>query len=147
MARYVETIPTSWSPAATFEYMARVEHFQEWDPGVVSSKQVAGDGPGPGSEYDVEVKAVRGSMTLRYRVLTYDAPNRLVIEAASRMLVSRDTVVVTPTETGSAMTYEATLNLRGPLGVADVALRPFFNRIASRAGAGLRNVLASEERT
>lgn len=121
--------------------MADIRNFAEWDPGVTSSVQVEGDGPGPRAVYDVTVTAVRGTMTLRYRVLDYDEPNRLVIEAQSRTLVSKDTIVVTPTAAGSAVTYEATLRFRGILGPASLVLGPSFQRIARRAGSGLRRVL------
>lgn len=147
MARYVETIPTLLPAEEVFAYMADLENFEEWDPGVISAAQVDGDGPGPGATYDVEVKAVRGSMTLHYRVITYNPPSRLVVEAVSRFLVSRDTMVVTPTATGSALTYEATLTLRGPLAIADIALRPGFKGIAERGGAGLRRVLTEKAST
>ena len=83
-------------------------------------------------------------MNLRYRVVTYSPPSRFVIEATSRTLVSRDTIVVTPTATGSALTYEATLSFRGGLGVASPLLRPVFNRIAGRAGEGLRRGLTAK---
>jgi len=121
--------------------MADIRNFVEWDPGVTSSVQVQGDGPGLRAIYAVTVAAIRGTMTLRYHVVDYDEPNRLVIEAQSRTLVSKDTIVVTPTASGSAVTYEATLRFRGMLGPASFILGPSFQRIARRAGNGLRRVL------
>jgi hypothetical protein len=58
--------------------------------------------------------------------------------ARSRVFTSEDRITVTPDGDGSIVEYDAQLRFNGVLGIADLALRPFFNRIADRATTGLR---------
>lgn len=121
--------------------MSDLENFAEWDPGVTSAKQVAGDSPGRGAAYDVSVKGVVGDMTLQYRINEFDSPERLVARAESRLLTSVDTVIVRPDGSGSVVTYDADLTFNGPLGLADPLLGLAFDRIGDRAAEGLVRVL------
>ncbi len=77
--------------------MADLTNFAEWDPGVVSSVQVEGDGIELDAGYDVTVRGFRGPMTLRYRVTELDAPRRLVARAKTSLLTSDDTDHWSPT--------------------------------------------------
>lgn len=143
MAHYVTSIPTPLSPEAAFAFMADVRRFSEWDPGVLAAVQVAGDGPGPGAAYDLTVKAGSTSK-MRYEVVTYDAPRRLVLVAKTARLVSEDEVRVEPgKDGGSVVTYDARLTLNGWTRVFDFALGIAFKRIGDRAAAGLRRALGA----
>lgn len=109
MARYIVHIRTPRSAAEAFDYLADLRNFAEWDPGVTGVTQVSGEGAGPDSVYDVAVKGFVGQMTLRYHTLTHDRPDRLVVRAESRLLVSDDTITVAPSAGGDGcvVTYEA----------------------------------------
>ena len=144
MPRYIETIASPKSPEEAFAYLAHVERFGEWDPSVQSARQVVGHAPGPGAAYELSVKAGRGGpMSLRYHVLTFEAPRKLVIQALTRTMRSLDTVTVSPREGGSTVEYDARLNFRGPLALADRLLGATFERIARKAGEGLRRELGA----
>ncbi len=137
MARYVTSIRTPWSPAESFAYMADLRNFARWDPGVREVTQTIGDGGGAASVFDVTVAGVPKDITLTYRTVEYDAPHRLLVLAKSRVLTSEDRVAVTADGDGSIVEYDAQLRFNGVLAVADLALRPFFGRIADRAAVGL----------
>lgn len=137
MAHYVTTIRTEMTPAQAFAYMADLENFAEWDPGVSLAEQVAGDGPGLGAEYRVKASGAE----LVYKVVEYDAPNRLVAEAKTTFFRSYDIIEVVAHENGCDVTYDATLELNGPLGLADFALGLFFGRIGDKAAAGMVEAL------
>jgi len=137
MAHYVATVRTGRPPAEVFAYMADLRNFAEWDPGVEHAEQVAGDGPGPDAEFDVAVTAPRGPLTLRYRTIEYEAPEKVVVEARSKLLTSLDTITVRADGDGSLVTYDAVLTLNGIARLADPLLALSFNRIAGRAAAGL----------
>ena len=68
MPRYVVHVRTPMPPAEAFAFMADLNNFARWDPGVDDVDQVEGSGPGPEAVFDVSVKAVMGTMTLRYRL-------------------------------------------------------------------------------
>ncbi|MEZ5297305.1 MAG: SRPBCC family protein [Ilumatobacteraceae bacterium] len=92
MAKYVTTIETLMPADEAFAYMADLRNFEEWDPGVQTSKQVEGAGPGPDAEYDVTVDAPGKGLTLRYRTTEYDAPNACTVKASSTMFTSLDRI-------------------------------------------------------
>lgn len=141
MARYVTSIPTPLSPDAAFAFMADVRRFSEWDPGVLQSVQVAGAGPGPGAAYELTVKAGSTSK-MRYEVVSYDAPRRLLLVARTARLVSEDEIRIEPRDGGgSVVTYDARLSLNGVARVLDFALGIAFKRIGDRAAAGLKRAL------
>jgi len=140
MAHYVTSIATPLSPEETFAYMADVRNFAEWDPGVTRAVRVKGDGQSVGSAYDLTVKA-GGTTVMRYVVKAYEAPRRVFLVSRTTFFLSEDEIRVTPAGSGSVVTYDAILTLRGPLGLFDPLLRVAFKRIGDRAAAGMRNAL------
>lgn len=146
MARYLMHIRTPLSPAEAFAYMADLTNFAEWDPGVDRVDQVQGVGGGPDATFDVAVKAFGRSIALRYETVSYVPPATVVAFAESNLLTSRDTITVQPDGSGAGaiVTYDAVLQLKGLLRLADPLLGLSFKRIGDRAGAGLVVALAGE---
>jgi carbon monoxide dehydrogenase subunit G len=145
MARFVVHVRSPKPAVEAFAYMADLSNFAEWDPGVDHAEQVQGDGPGIDAAFDVAVKAIRGSLTLRYQITDYDPPDKVVARAESRLLTSLDTITVRGDGGGSVVTYDAELKLNGLLGVADPLLGLSFKRIGDRAAAGLVRALDGEK--
>lgn len=144
MAQYTVHVRTPRPPADAFEFMADMTNFEDWDPGVERAVQAQGAGVGPDTAFDLDVKGPVGSLTLRYEISEFDAPNRFVATARSSTLTSIDAISVRPDGEGSIVTYEAELTLNGPLRVADPLLGLAFDRIAGRAADGLIRVLDGE---
>ena len=133
MAQYVTTVRTAMSAAEAFAYMADFRNVAAWDPGVSSAVQVEGDGPEVGARY--EVKASGAELT--YVVLEYDAPERIVLEAKNTLIRSYDIIAVEERSDGCDVTYDATLELNGPLAIGDFAFGLIFNKIGDKASAGM----------
>lgn len=144
MARYRTTVRTPRSQADAFEFMADLRNFAVWDPGVRGVAQVVGEGGGPSTEFDVTIASTGPDMTLRYVTIEHDEPTSVVVKAENRWLTSLDRVDVVPDGSGSIVTYDAELTLKGPFGLFDVVLRQVFDRIGDRAAAGLREALDGE---
>jgi carbon monoxide dehydrogenase subunit G len=144
MARYVVHVRSPRPTADAFAYMADLANFAEWDPGVENVEQVQGDGPGPDAAFDVTVKGIGRSLTLRYHTTHHDPPTTIVARAQSRLLTSLDTVTVREDGAGSVVTYDAELTLNGLFGLADPFLGLGFKRIGDRAAEGLITVLEGE---
>ncbi len=149
MARYVAVVDSPLSVEEAFASLADLRRFAEWDPGVASSVQVtpsadSHDGPGLGATYDLTLAPPSAPLRLRYRVIEFDPPNRIVVEAANRLLCSYDTISVAASATGSLVVYDAELRLPFPLALADPVLGPVFNVIGDRAATGLRRFLESD---
>ncbi len=149
MARYVTTQPTDWDPDTAFAWMSDLRHLADWDPSIKGSEQIEGDGPAVGAEYDVKVQAAGGVRTMRYRIEELDREARTLL-AISRtpVLTSHDRIVVAPVPSGgSTVTYDADLVLKGPLKLADPALKVSFDRMGDKAAKGLGAKLAESPPT
>ena len=142
MAKYKVSVESSKSVEEAFAYMADLRNFANWDPGVLTVTQVAGDGGGPESSFDVAVKSVGGGTVLRYETVEYDEPGNLLVEARNSKFTSIDRITVVAKGEGSMVTYSAELLLNGCLSPLNPLLGLVFNRIGDRAAAGLRRVLA-----
>lgn len=143
MARFSTTIVTPWHPQDAFEYLADVRNFARWDPGVRMVQARDDQAPGVGATYGVVVKSGPGSMMLRYEVIEFVAPTRIVLRAETRMLCSLDEIRVEPYEDGAQVTYDADLTLRRGGRVAEPLLAVAFRRIGGRAAVGLARALAA----
>jgi hypothetical protein len=142
MAKYMVSVESSKSVEEAFAYMADLRNFANWDPGVLTVTQVAGDGAGPESSFDVAVKSVGGGTVLRYETVEYDEPSNLLVEARNSKFTSIDRITIVAKDQGSIVTYSAELLLNGCLSPLNPLLGLVFNRIGDRAAVGLRRVLA-----
>jgi len=138
MARFVDSVLTSWSPDDAFSYMADARHFAEWDPGTRSVEQVDGAGPGPDASDDVTVAVGARTTTLRYEVDEWQPPHRVVLVASNGVMRLHDEIVVDAVDDDTVITYDARITLRGPLRVFDALLDRTFRSTGERAAAGLR---------
>ncbi len=141
MAHYIARVKTLMSAERAFAYMSDLRNFEDWDPGVVDSKQVLGEEPGPDAVYDVTVKNAGRTSTLRYEVTDFEPPNRVRVVGKTGVLTSVDVVDVAPDGDGSMVTYDATLVLSFPLSLGDRLLDKAFQRIGARAAEGLERAL------
>lgn len=144
MARYAVHIKTDHTPQEAFAYVADLDNFAEWDPGVRKATQVVGSGPGLGSAYDITVAGIGRDLVLRYEITSYEEPFRAVARAESPLLTSVDEISVEPAPDGSIVTYDAELTLNGLVGAFDPFLRLVFGRIGDRAAAGLIEALQGQ---
>jgi len=142
MAKYTVSVESSKSVEEAFAYMADLRNFANWDPGVLTVTQVAGDGAGPESSFDVAVKSVGGGTVLRYKTVEYGEPSNLLVEARNSKFTSIDRITIVAKDQGSIVTYSAELLLNGWLSPFNPLLGLVFDRIGDRAAAGLRRVLA-----
>jgi len=146
MPRYQTSVATPWTAERAFEYLSNLEHFEQWDPGVTRAAQVEGEGPGEGAAYDVSVRSVTGSMTLRYRTLVFAPPRRIEVLAETPSLRSFDVMTFDARgDAGCVVTYTAELDLKGIRAIGNPVLGIAFKKIGDRAAVGLRRVLEGTE--
>ena len=143
MAHYVTSVRSDRTAEAAFDYVADLRNLEEWDPGVKKAVQVEGNGVGPDSAYDVTIASPPG-MTLRYETTEFDRPRTVTLIARATFFTSVDVISAVDDADGSIVTYDATLTLNGPLGLADLLLRPVFQRSGDKAAKGLRRSLDGE---
>jgi len=141
VSHYLATVATDWPADRAFAYLSDLEHFADWDPGVKRAEQVEGTEPALGAAYDVTVSGVGRDLVLRYVVIELDPGHRITVEAETSTLVSHDVIMVEPTATGSLVTYDASLDLKGVARIGSPLLALAFRRIGDRAADGLRRAL------
>ena len=141
MARYRTTVESDRTPAEAFDYLATFSNAAEWDPGVDEGQQVTPDPVGLGSRFRLRARFLGRSVPLEYRIVAFERPGRVVLEADERAVRSTDEITVVAAGNGSRVTYEADLRLKGPLGVLDPVLSLVFRRVGDRAAGGLQRAL------
>ena len=76
-----------------------------------------------------------------YAITELDPPRRVTFSGENSTVTSLDTITVEPAAQGTTVTYDADLQLKGALKLADPLLALAFKRIADNALAGLRRQL------
>ena len=133
MARYVTRIESALPQVEAFAYMADFANARLWDPSVSEARRV-GEAPiGIGSAFDLVARFGGRDVPLRYEIVEYDSPRRVVLEAQRPGFVSRDTITVEPAGTGSVVHYDATLAFGGIGRLFDPVMQRIFNRVGARA--------------
>jgi Polyketide cyclase / dehydrase and lipid transport len=141
MARYVTEVSSSLPPVEAFAYMADFANARLWDPSVSEARRV-GEGPiGLGSAFDLVARFGGRDVPLRYEIVEYDAPRRVVLEARRPRFSSRDTITVETAGGGSIVYYDASLSFGGLGRLLEPVMQRVFNRVGARATAGLQTAL------
>lgn len=138
MARFVDVIDLPMSPRESFDLLADFSSTADWDPGVVRARRLDRGPLRKGSRFEVTVRFLGRELPLRYEIVSYEPPHRLVLRARSDTFESRDELHFSPRVGGTRVSYEATLTLSGAARLADPLLQLAFDPIGRAAAEGLR---------
>ena len=141
MPRYVTEVSSSLPPVEAFAYMADFANARLWDPSVSEARRVGEASTGLGSAFDLVARFGGRDVPLRYEIVEYDAPRRVVLEARRPRFVSRDTIEVETAGDGSIVLYDASLSFGGLGRLLEPVMQRAFNRVGARATAGLQTAL------
>ena len=141
MSRYVTEVSSSLPPVEAFAYMADFANARLWDPSVSEARRVGEASIGLGSAFDLVARFGGRDVPLRYEIVEYDAPRRVVLEARRPRFVSRDTIEVETAGDGSIVRYDASLSFGGLGRLLEPVMQRAFNRVGARATAGLQTAL------
>ena len=110
----------------------------------MSEARRLGEAPiGIGSAFDLVARFGGRDVPLRYEIVEYESPRRVVLEARRPGFLSRDTITVRPAGEGSVVHYDATLAF-GALGrLLDPIMQRIFERVGDRATLGMQTALNS----
>ena len=142
MARYRASIETQWTPEEAFAYLSDFSTSEEWDPGVVEAERVGGGAVGEGTEFRLVAEFLARKTPLTYRLVEYEPSRAVTFVGENASVASHDRITFETTATGTRVTYDAELRLKGLLRLAEPLLALAFNRVGDRALAGLDEVLA-----
>lgn len=125
-----------------FAYAADFSNSAEWDPGVDSAKA---DQPGPvgvGSSYSLEGNFGPSTLPMRYEVVEYEPPNRVVLQGRGEKFDALDTMEFTPSGDGTTrISYTAEITLFGPLRFLGPLMNWPLDRMGEKALDGLVETL------
>ena len=142
MARYRATVYTDRSRQEVFDYLSDFSTTRQWDPGVVTAERLTGNEVELGSEFSLVARFLGNDTQLTYRIVEYEPPRSVVFLGENDTVISRDRITFEPEGTGTNISYDAELTLKGPRRIADPLLGIAFKRVGDRALAGMREALA-----
>lgn len=133
MAHYKATVPSKLDPAKAFALMADFANAQLWDPATNSSRQIGGGPVDVGARFELEMEILGRENSIVYEIVEYDSPARVVLRGENAGSVSIDEISVAPAGTGSAVTYEATVTMKGAFKAIGPLFAPLFKRMGDEA--------------
>ena len=141
MPRYRVSIESAKPPPEAFGYLAEFDNIRDWDPSVASARRLDEGALRLGSTFEVVVQVGRRRLPLRYTIVRFEPGQVVALEANARWFRSFDEVSVSPSGSGSVVTYDALLELQSLAKLAAPFMGRAFQRIGDDAAAGLRRVL------
>jgi dehydrogenase/reductase SDR family member 12 len=124
-----------------FDYVADFGNIEEWDPGVVTSRR-RGDGVGPGTEFEVEVRFGSGTAPMVYEITEFERPSKVVLVGTSDRLVAVDEITFTDEDGRTRIDYTADLQFRGLFSLVAPFIRGSLRKVGEKALDGLARALA-----
>lgn len=143
MAHYRASIDVKQPGEEVFAYLSDFSTTREWDPGVVEAERLGEQAVQDGTEFRLVAEFLGRKNELTYRIVEYDPPHAVTFLGENATVVSRDRITFEPTAAGTRVTYDAKLDLKGVLRIADPLLALAFNRVGDRALDGLTRTLAA----
>jgi dehydrogenase/reductase SDR family protein 12 len=136
-----EQIWVERSPIEVFAYACEFAHCEQWDSTASSSVKTSQGPTQVGTEYRVVCDLPVGSITLRYRVVQWEAPNRVVLEGRCHWFTVRDTITVTEHSGGTRLDYDAVFNFKYGLSRLEGRLQEGFETMGKASVDGLKEAL------
>lgn len=133
MAHYKATVNTELAPERAFILMADFANAEGWDPATLESKQL---GTGPiqtGARFELKMEIFGRENVIDYEIIEFDAPTRVVLRGENSGSVSIDEISVAPHGNGSAVTYEATVTMKGAYKLLGPLFAPVFKKMGDKA--------------
>lgn len=141
MARYRTVIDSPKPREELFPYLADFANAQEWDPGVVRAERTDSGEVVVGSAFELVAAFMGRETPLKYEVTAIEPPRSVTFRGENATVVSLDTITFADRPNGTRLTYDADLQLKGPLKLADPALKLAFGKIGDKARDGLRDAV------
>lgn len=126
-----------------FAYVADFSNIGDWDPGVVSSARLDGDGPiQVGSRFELQVRFGSGTMPMTYEITALERDRQVTLVGRGERLEAVD-VITLEDDDGEAtvVDYVADLSFRGSLRLVSPLFRPALRQVGRKAVDGLKEAL------
>lgn len=143
MASYSATVTSPHPPEQVFLYLADFRSVAEWDPSIRSCEHTNSIGPlAVGAVFRVSTQVAGRDVVIDYETKELEAPRKIFLRGENSSLVSLDTISIEMApDGGSNVTYDAVIELKGALKLADPLLDLGFQRLGNQARDGLAQKL------
>lgn len=122
-----------------FAYLADMTHAAVWDPSILSVVRLDQGDVTVGSSFQVTLGFLGRGLVLTYRVMALEPTKRVVLRAETGLLVSEDTITVSPLEGRTTRVDEARLTGKGAAVLLDPLFKLSINHFGRQAGEKLRS--------
>lgn len=140
--RYRREIDVASPADDTFAYLADFANTAEWDPGIVEARRQTPAPTAVGSRFEA-IALFRGRrQRFEYVVTELEDGSRIALRGEGDKARSVDVISVAAGGSGTRVTYEADLRLKGVYRVAEPFLRSTFRQMGDDALDGLAARLA-----
>jgi uncharacterized protein YndB with AHSA1/START domain len=133
VAHYRATVPSKLPAEEVFALMADFANAEHWDPATVSSTRLNQLPVGPGAKFRLTMEIFGRENDIEYEIVEYEAPARVVLRGENSGSVSIDEITVERDGTGSAVTYDAVVTMKGAFKVIGPIFGPVFKRMGDDA--------------
>ncbi len=124
------------------EFLRDFTNAEQWDPGTETCTRLDSGPVRVGSRWHNVSKVLGRTTELEYRLKEANGP-LLVFEGHNDAATSIDTIVVTPAEAGSRISYKAQLKMHGLAVLMAPAMKLLFEKIAGDTETRMTTVLNS----
>ena len=145
MIRLQESIDSPRTLQECFRFAADFRNLPAWDPTTTRSRKLTPGALGVGSEFDLVVQFGPQRLPLRYRVVEFAAPRRVLLHGEGERLKAVEEIRFEPLAGGTRVIYTSDLSLKSVGRLTEQALKPAVSLNSRRAMAGLRRALAAAD--
>lgn len=124
---------TKLLPEQAFALMADFSNAEGWDPATIASKQLDAGPVETGTRFELTMEIMGRENSIVYEIIEFDAPRRVVLRGENAGSVSIDEIAVAPHESGAAVTYEATVTMKGAYKLIGPLFTPVFKKMGDEA--------------
>lgn len=140
MVEVTRSFTVNTAPAVVVDFLKDFSRAEEWDPGTKSCTRKDSGPVVVGSSWH-NVSEFRGRETELEYELRELAADRLVFVATNKTVTSTDDIGVKSQDSGSEITYHATLDFRGLAKLAGPLLQHSFEKVADDTVLQMTQVL------
>jgi carbon monoxide dehydrogenase subunit G len=140
MTTVSRTFTVTPSPAVVLDYLKDFSHAVEWDPGTESCTRIGTGLVGVGSRWHNTSKIAGVSTELVYE-LTELSDTHLKLVGSNDTATSTDTITVVPAGSGSEVTYEAVIEMKGAAKLTEPVVKLVFEKIGNDTEDDMTTVL------
>ena len=130
--------------AEAFEFLAKFENIERWDPGVKSSKLAPGSAAsGIGAVYDLVTLFKGSESAMKYEVTEYSPPRHVRLKGEGDSVLADDLIEVDAHPSGGAkVSYTADIKLKWPSKLFTWFVASDIRKLGDDAIAGMERAFA-----